>query len=230
MRVFNLFWPKKEAPKQPEKPKEATIWDEALATHEKLSKGWHQSAKAAGLPQIDTQLLFKAAGGSCYYAYLDPLRMPVERHKSLEQSLINLKLGLNEDYLDKQFLPLLERTSKLNDTTKMREQLSQLIEDFKQRRALPPSERTLLRLAAHFLLRHDEDPYTVNEVAIATKMQEVAEDSQLRGFFLTFALETALALAPSDYIGAWNIKSSSDFLSYLATKSMEQADKASGNR
>lgn len=204
--------------------KEPTIWDKALETHATFKRGWDETAKSAGLPFAELVEVFRSAGGSVYYTYKDPMRIPLERHKALEQAMVLVRSGLDEDYFDKQFIPMLKRVSNLNDAAKMREDIALLIADIETRRKLPPTNRILLRIANFFLVKHNEDPYAYIETSQEEKMEEVANDPRLRAFFLSFALEVALRLLPEDFTESWNIRNGQGFLNYSAQKAMEKAE------
>lgn len=206
------------------KRKETDLWQKAIDAHEQLSKGWHQSAQAAQLVRQETQLVFKAANGSCYYSYVDPINMPMERRVALTRALNDMELGAADgDFMDAwsdEVIKLTE-TGQIDSLRRIKNMMLVL----KERMAMPPTEKMLLCIGTYYLLRHDENPYENSPISTATKLDELANDPNLRAFFLHIALELA-KVTMGEYMDLWSIKSSDSFLIFLEQQRMKQAEKS----
>lgn len=165
--------------------KKKDFWADARALHNKLKKGWDAAAQASQLQTISLNEIYRSAGESIYYTFVNPLTMPLSRLKEIEKRMLHIEHGIDADYLrawDQQ----LEAAIKMQDLGR----IALLHQDLKTRRTLKPTENAYIDLACYFMLRHDENPYTLDPTAHARKKQEVLSDPELYTFFLNFALET----------------------------------------
>ena len=178
-KIKALFKPK-QVPKQPEKP---DFWSDARQLHEGLKKGWDAAAQASQLPLIHLNEIYRSASGSIYYTFVNPTALTLSRLKYIEKATIHIEHNLDADYL-KVWNSHLEAAIRSKDI----ERINLLHNDFKMRTSEKLNDNTYLELACLYLLRHDENPYTIDPTAHKRKKDEVLKDPELHTFFLNFAL------------------------------------------
>jgi hypothetical protein len=152
-------------------------------------------AKSRPVPSADLELIYTDRFGHRYYAYRDPLQMPIRRLIAIESASRFLELNLTKDRL----LHLLDQMEQSANRGQI-VQLFHYLHEIKTRLSLAGEEECLLQLSACYFLREDEDPH--NTDLHTEKIACWKQDPEAYAFFLTACLqppERSEADSPPDF-------------------------------
>lgn len=138
--------------------------------------------KSRPVASADLELLYTDRLGHRYYAYRDPLQMPIRRLIALESATRFLELNLTRAQL-LHFLEQMEQSANRGQIV----QLFHYLHEIKTRLSLVGEEECLLQLSACYFLREDEDPQTTD--LNAEKIACWKQDPEAYAFFLTACLQ-----------------------------------------
>lgn len=147
-------------------------------------KAFFQRLFAESRPTLtaDLELVYTDRFGYRYYAYRDPLQMPIRRLIAIESAVRFLELNLTKN----QLLHLLDQMEQSANRGQI-VQLFHYLHEIKTRIALVGEEECLLQLAACYFLREGEDPQTTD--LHAEKIDRWKQDPDAYAFFLTACLQ-----------------------------------------
>lgn len=158
-------------------------------------------------------LAYKDKKGNRYYQYNDMLDMCVHRKGEIDKCLMELRFGNKEDVLDALKLTLSAHKKGVIKPDLVT--MGYLVNEITDRENMLIIPDILFKLCANTLIRHDENPYIVDEEILIEKISTFKAEIKrggLHGFFQSVGLLRLIGLS--------NI-STTDF-----QQSMNKADQA----
>lgn len=180
----SYYWLKRVVGLMPQSSLEQD-WIANEKKHARLMEVWAAEQRAHNLRPAQLVKIKRAYSGNVYFEYKDFAQLPVERMHEFEA--LNVQLLYNIDSPDN-FTLMVETITKsiqTGDIKSVRESWN----EFLTRLNSLSSKSLMCRMAALFMIRHDENPHELNPQIQNEKVAELDRDSNLSAFFLTRCLE-----------------------------------------
>ena len=201
-------------------------WDANLAAHKQYKQQWDTQQQQHGFKIAAVQQAHKAQSGNPYFVFADFGAMSHERFLTIERVQNCLSQSIDDPknfdlYINKFCQTILHYIQ--NNKGDALQKVKDAVVAFQHNSRVMPKIAVFCQLAACFMLRHDENPYSFDSTIHLEKVQELYNDSMLRTFFLHYSLEM------QDKEGKiWaklkslNFTSTDDFVAYSARQIVKE--------
>jgi hypothetical protein len=159
----------------------------AAAKNERVYRAWlAQNLPSYATDRAELILCYTDRNGNNFYQYANLMQMPQERAVKLDIASQAALYGLDSDFLNtlaENGIDFLQSDSDQAKKDKLWYDLHELQNRLKESNV----QRLYVHLGALLFLIDHEDPYTVNDLTTARKIEMAATDDDLRAFFLHIA-------------------------------------------
>lgn len=166
-------------------------WNENESLHRKLKEVWDKEQKLTGCKTVNLQLSKRAQSGNVYYEPKDLAQITIEKMYQLDilqtQFQYNFESPENFNYCVEQV-----SIGLLNSIDHAKVAWA----EFLTRKKELPTNLLLCQWCALLMVRHDENPYVLDQVIFNEKVMELQKDDNLRAFFLARCTVMLLPICP----------------------------------
>ena len=166
-------------------------WNENEILHRKLKAVWDNEQKLTGCKTMELQLAKRAQSGNVYYEPKDFAQITPEKMYQLD--ILQTQFQYNFENPDN-FNYCVEQVSA--GFIKGVDYAKAAWAEFLSRKNLLPTNLLLCQWCALLMVRHDENPYVLNQTIYSEKVTELLKDDTLRAFFLARCTVTLLPICP----------------------------------